>query len=175
MEDYRQRRASGEPAVADDPFGDVFLVIDGWAALREDFEALESAITALAARGLSFGIHVVLTASRWAEIRPALKDQIGTRVELRLGDAGDSELNRRAAQHVPHGSPGRGITRFGEHMLIAVPRLDGRHDTVGLSAAITDAAAMIRSRDGERAAPPSGCCQTGSTTPHSSTTGRILN
>ena len=154
IEDYRDRRASGDPAVADDPFGDVFLVIDGWAPLREDFEALESAITALAARGLSFGIHVVLTASRWAEIRPALKDQISTRVELRLGDAGDSELNRRAAQHVPHGAPGRGITRSGEHMLIALPRLDGRHDTVGLSAAITNAAAMIRARDGERAAPP---------------------
>jgi S-DNA-T family DNA segregation ATPase FtsK/SpoIIIE len=132
----------------------VFLVVDGWATLREDFETLESSITALAARGLSFGIHVLLAASRWAEIRPALKDQIGTRVELRLGDNGDSELNRRAAQHVPHGAPGRGITRTGEHMLIALPRLDGRCDTVALSAAITDAAAMIRARDGECAAPP---------------------
>src|SRR5262249_37923982 len=30
-----------------DPFGDVFLVIDGWASLRHEFEALEEAITAL--------------------------------------------------------------------------------------------------------------------------------
>ncbi|MDT5013143.1 MAG: segregation ATPase FtsK/SpoIIIE, family [Mycobacterium sp.] len=154
VEEYRLRQAAGDPAVSDDPFGDVFLVIDGWATLREEFEVLESAITVLAARGLSFGIHVVLTASRWAEIRPALKDQIGTRVELRLGDASDSELNRRAAQNVPHDAPGRGITRAGEHMLIALPRLDGRPGTAGLPAAIADAAAMFRTRDGERAAPP---------------------
>ncbi|MDT5093859.1 MAG: segregation ATPase FtsK/SpoIIIE, family [Mycobacterium sp.] len=154
MEDYRGRQAIGDPAVADDPYGDVFLMVDGWATLREEFETLESSISALAARGLSFGIHVVLTASRWAEIRPALKDQIGTRVELRLGDAGDSELNRKAAQHVPHAIPGRGITRAGEHMLIALPRLDGRCDTVALSAAIADAAAMFRTRNGQRVAPP---------------------
>jgi S-DNA-T family DNA segregation ATPase FtsK/SpoIIIE len=118
----RKREASGQKAA--DGFGEVFLAIDGWASLREDFDALEQPIAALAARGLSYGIHVVLTASRWAEIRPGLKDQIGTRIELRLGDAGDSELSRAAAQRVPFGRPGRGITRDGLHMLIALPKLD---------------------------------------------------
>ncbi len=151
--DYRCRRSAGDPAVSDDPFGDVFLVVDGWASLREDFDALDLAITALAARGLSYGIHVVLTASRWAEIRPAMKDQIGTRIELRLGDAGDSDVNRNVAQHVPHGRPGRGIMRDGMHMLIALPRLDGSHDSTGLSAAIADAAARIRARYADRRAP----------------------
>ncbi len=92
--------------------------------LRDDFDTLEAPITALAAQGLSYGIHVVLTATRWAEIRPALKDQIGTRIELRLGDPADSELNRKAAQGIPAGSPGRGITADGSHMLIAIPGLD---------------------------------------------------
>ena len=41
MTDYRRLRADGDAAVADDPFGDVFLVIDGWATLRQEFEALE--------------------------------------------------------------------------------------------------------------------------------------
>ena len=153
MADYRRRRAAGDPSTADDPFGDAFLIVDGWASLRDDFDALELPITALATRGLSYGVHVVLTASRWAEIRPGLKDQIGTRIELRLGDAGDSELNRRAAQHVPYGRPGHGITRDGMHMLIGLPRLDGKHEATGLSAAIGDAAAMIRARFGDRAAP----------------------
>ncbi|BBZ10356.1 type VII secretion protein EccC [Mycobacterium branderi] len=100
-------------------FGDdVFLVVDGWAALPTDYQAQ---ITALAAQGLSFGIHVVVSASRWAELRPALKDQIGTRIELRLGDPADSELDRRRAQQVPEGRPGRGLSRDGQHMVIALP------------------------------------------------------
>ncbi len=151
MADYRCRRAAGDPRIEDDPFGDVFLIVDGWASLREDFDMMEPPITALAMRGLSYGVHVVLTASRWAEIRPALKDQIGTRIELRLADAGDSELNRRAARYVPC-RPGHGITRDGMHMLIGLPRLDGKHDSAGLPGAIADVAATIRARFGDREA-----------------------
>ena len=36
---YRRMRATHE--VADDPFGDVFLVIDGWATIRQEYEELE--------------------------------------------------------------------------------------------------------------------------------------
>jgi DNA segregation ATPase FtsK/SpoIIIE, S-DNA-T family len=126
MADYRRLRADGDVAVADDPFGDVFLVIDGLATLRQEFEPLEPRLTAIAAQGLSFGVHVVVTASRWAEIRPALKDQLGTRVELRLGDPADSEMDRRRARQLAHVPPGRGITRDGKEMVIALPRLDGK-------------------------------------------------
>ncbi len=115
--EYRQRRAGSD----NDPFGEVFLVVDGWASVRHEFEALETSITAMAAQGLSFGVHVVLSASRWAEIRPSLRDQIGTRIELRLGDPTDSELDRKVAQHVPHDRPGRGLSRDGLHMVIALP------------------------------------------------------
>ncbi|MFZ0835690.1 MAG: type VII secretion protein EccCb [Mycobacterium sp.] len=153
MADYRSRRAAGDPSVTDDEYGDVFLVIDGWASLRGEFDALEQPITALATRGLSYGVHLVLSTSRWAEVRPALKDQMGTRIELRLGDAGESELNRRVAQHVPLGSPGRGITHEGLHMLVGLPRFDGKHEAGGLSAALADAAATLRARFGDRAAP----------------------
>ena len=84
-------------------------------------KGVEESITALAAQGLSFGVHVVLSASRWAEIRPSLKDQIGTRIELRLGDPADSEVDRKRAQQVPRDRPGRGLSREGLHMLIALP------------------------------------------------------
>ncbi|KAA1248363.1 type VII secretion protein EccCa [Mycobacterium simiae] len=104
---------------------DVFLVVDGWAALRHEFDGLEDSIIALAAQGLSFGMHVVVSASRWAEIRPALKDQIGTRLELRLGDPADSEVDRRKAQQVPRDRPGRGLSLDGWHMMIALPTLRG--------------------------------------------------
>ncbi|MFC3503984.1 type VII secretion protein EccCa [Micromonospora krabiensis] len=130
---YRRRRAAGE--FADDPFGDVFLVVDGWNTLRQEYEELEQTITNLANRGLGFGVHVVITAVRWAEIRINMRDLLGTKLELRLGDAAESEIDRRAAQNVPVGSPGRGLTREKLHFLAAVSRIDGRRDVDDLSEA----------------------------------------
>ncbi|MDR7275564.1 type VII secretion protein EccCa [Catenuloplanes atrovinosus] len=112
------------PAPDGRDFGDVFLVIDGWAALRQEFEPLEEAVQTIAARGLGFGIHVVLSANRWMELRPAIRDMLGTQLELRLGDPADSTVDRRAAAAVPE-RPGRGLTRDGLHYLAALPRLDG--------------------------------------------------
>lgn len=101
--------------------GEVFLVIDGWAQLCREFD-MEATIIALATRGLSYGVHVMLSASRWADVRPALRDLIGTRIELRLGEPAESELDRRQAQRVPVGSPGRGLTHDGMQMLLARPQ-----------------------------------------------------
>ena len=152
--DYRSRRACGDPAVVDDPFGDVFLVVDGWATLRQEFESLEGPITAIAAQGLSFGIHVVVTASRWAELRPALKDQIATRIELRLGDPADSEVNRHRARQLTDRPPGRGITDAGQEMVIALPRWDGNATTLGIAEVVATNAERLRERCNGRGAPP---------------------
>ncbi|WP_125078950.1 type VII secretion protein EccCb [Mycobacterium sp. P7213] len=118
-----RREAQRADRIAQDerPAADVFMVIDGWSALCREIE-VEARIVALAARGLSFGVHVILGASRWAEVRPALRDLIGTRIELRLGDPAESELDRRQAQRVPQGRPGRGLTHDGMHMLLARPQ-----------------------------------------------------
>jgi S-DNA-T family DNA segregation ATPase FtsK/SpoIIIE len=118
---YRQHRAASHT----EPCADVFLVVDGWSVLRDECEVVQERITRLAAQGLSYGVHIVLSATRWAEIRPALRDQIGTRVELRLGDPADSELDRKIARQVPVDRPGRGVSRDGLHMMIALPGLDG--------------------------------------------------
>jgi S-DNA-T family DNA segregation ATPase FtsK/SpoIIIE len=114
----------GAPAGAD-RFGDVFLVIDGWATLRGDFDDLEPVVTDLATRGLSYGIHVVAAASRWMDFRPAIRDMFGSRLELRLGDPSDSIVARRAAENVPDRVPGRGITAESLHFLTTLPRLTG--------------------------------------------------
>jgi S-DNA-T family DNA segregation ATPase FtsK/SpoIIIE len=154
MDQYRQLRATGDPVCAAETFGDVFLVVDGWAGLCREFDALEAPIVALAGRGLSLGVHVVLSASRWAEVRPGLRDQIGTRVELRLGDPADSELDRRAAQRVPRGKPGRGLTDGGLHTLIALPRLDGVDSPSGLGQAAVHTGELLRRRHGGSGTPP---------------------
>ncbi|WP_433709512.1 type VII secretion protein EccCa [Nocardia sp. CA-084685] len=161
MVEFRKRKAelaqltAAERAahpLSEDQFGDVFLVVDGWAAFREEFEPLESSVNAIAGQGLSYGIHLILAASRWLEIRPVVKDQLGTRLELRLGDPGDSEMNRRAAVHVPVGRPGRGITPEGLHMLMALPRLDSGTDASTLSEGVNAAkAALAAAYPGRRA------------------------
>jgi S-DNA-T family DNA segregation ATPase FtsK/SpoIIIE len=121
---YRRMRATGE--LPEERWGDVFLVIDGWGAFKQDNEQLEPVVADIAARGLGFGVHVVLTASRYMEVRAALKDQLLNRLELRLGDTMDSEINRKVAANVPPGVPGRGITPAQLHFMAGLPRVDGR-------------------------------------------------
>ncbi|WP_264068328.1 type VII secretion protein EccCa [Mycolicibacterium komossense] len=124
-----------------DGYGEVFLAVDGWHAVRQDADGLEQAITAIAAEGLSHGVHVVMTAARWADIRPALKDQLGTRIELRLGDPADSEVDRTRARAVPAGRPGHGLAPGGLPFVAAVPP-----DPAAV-------AELLRSRHGDRCAP----------------------
>ncbi len=146
MQEYRARfcgpPANGRPGPNDDPFGDVFLVVDGWSTLRAEFEGLDDRITAITARGLSFGVHVLVSANRWFELRPQFKDNLGTRLELRLGDPADSEIDRRASATVPQAA-GRGITAGGYHMLIALPRNDRQNTEEGLAAAYAGLVAAL--------------------------------
>ncbi|MFI7541812.1 type VII secretion protein EccCa [Actinoplanes sp. NPDC049599] len=132
-------------------FGDVFLVVDGWMTFRQEFEALADAVSSLAARGLGFGIHVVLSVSRWMELRPALRDMIGTQFELRLGDPSDSAVDRRAAAGVP-AAAGRGLTHDKLHFLGALPRLDRSRSGDDVAAGIAGLARRVAEAwPGERA------------------------
>ncbi|MCO7222087.1 type VII secretion protein EccCa [Klenkia sp. PcliD-1-E] len=144
MATYRRRLRSGQ--VADDPYGDVFLVVDGWLTVRNDFEDIEAAVTDLAGRGLSYGIHVVVSAGRWLDLRPAIRDLFGTRLELRLGDPGDSLLDRRTAVNVPAETPGRGITADKLHVLTALPRIDGEQGTEDLADGVAGLVDAVKAR-----------------------------
>ncbi|MDK1476955.1 type VII secretion protein EccCa [Streptomyces sp. 549] len=128
---YRRRRARGE--ITDQPFGDVFLVIDGWGSFKQEYEVLQEVVTDIAARGLGYGIHIVTAVSRSMEMRPALKDQLMNRLELRLGDTLDSEFDRKVAANVPAGMPGRGQTPDKLHFMAALPRIDGSSESEDLS------------------------------------------
>ncbi|GIG57037.1 type VII secretion protein EccC [Longispora fulva] len=140
---YRRRRANGE--FADDPFGDVFLVVDGWGSVRSDFEDLEPQLAEIVSRGLGFGVHVLASAARWMEIRPAVRDMFGSRLELRLGDPSDSVLNRRVAVNVPERTPGRGLTPDGMHFLAGLPRVDGRSDAGSLGEGVAAFTQLVAS------------------------------
>lgn len=123
MHSYRRRRAAGE--FPDEPFGDVFMVIDGWSTVRQDYDGLIPKFNELAARGLNYGIHLLITTTRWVELSAQVRDQAATRLELRMGDPMDSEIDTRKARSVPR-SGGRGITAESKmHFLAGLPRIDG--------------------------------------------------
>ncbi|WP_282946113.1 type VII secretion protein EccCa [Cellulomonas endometrii] len=134
IETYRTRRAQG---TADDGFGDVFLLVDGWSTVRTEFDELEPRIQALAGRGLTFGVHLVASAARWMDFRTQVKDLFGTRLELRLGDPMDSEIDRKVAVNVPKDRPGRGLAVSKHHVLTALPRVDGDPAPGTLGAGVT--------------------------------------
>ncbi|MGH3980987.1 MAG: type VII secretion protein EccCa [Pseudonocardiaceae bacterium] len=151
MADFRARKRRGE--IRDDPFGDVFLVIDGWLTFRQEFDSLEMPVLNIATQGLSYGVHVMVSATRWAEIRPGLKDLLGTRFELRLGDPTESDIDRRVAVNVPHGRPGRGLSRDKLHFLAALPRIDAVTDADDIGAGVADAVDRVQGAWQGRTAP----------------------
>jgi S-DNA-T family DNA segregation ATPase FtsK/SpoIIIE len=149
----RARRDRGE---LPEETADVFLVIDNWLGLRQEFGELEDVIRdVIAARGPGYGIHLVLTASRWLEVRDALRNAIGGRLELRLTDPAESAIDTRAARSLSESGKqyerrveeqrqlngitprfeklyGRGITAGGLHFQAALPRIDGRAEILDL-------------------------------------------
>ena len=116
-------RRLGIDSIADAPFGEIVLVIDGWAQLRRDFEDLDLAIEALLSNGLAYGIHLAISANRWAEMRQSVSDTLGSRLELHLTEPLDSEIDRKRAEALPS-LPGRGLTQDGLEFQAAVPAGD---------------------------------------------------
>ncbi|EMD22613.1 type VII secretion protein EccC [Amycolatopsis azurea] len=153
MNEFRNRKRRGEIKPEEDAFGDAFLIVDNWKALRDDFDELETSITKLATQGLSYGVHVIIAANRWADIRPAIKDMIGSRFELRLGDPSESDIDRRVAVNVPAARPGRGLTRDKLHLLTGLPRIDGSSNPDDVAAGVADAVAKIKAAWRGRPAP----------------------
>ncbi|MFI5689323.1 type VII secretion protein EccCa [Streptomyces sp. NPDC051636] len=151
MPTYRKRRAAGE--FSDEPHGDVFLVIDGWSTVRQDFDQHIPTFNALAARGLNYGVHLIVTTARWVELSAAVRDQAGTRLELRMGDPMDSHIDSRKAASVPR-SPGRGLTADKLHYLAALPRIDGVEDADDLADGVTGLVSAISESWSGPPAPP---------------------
>jgi len=129
MTAYRQLRTVGQ--VGDDVYGDVFLVIDGWSTFKHDFEPLENMLRTVLPRMLNYGVHLILCTNRWSELHSSVRDQVGTRLELRLGDALDSIIDIRAAKNVPE-LPGHGLTAGKLQFVGALPRIDGDSDLASL-------------------------------------------
>ncbi|MER5888277.1 type VII secretion protein EccCa [Streptomyces sp. NPDC001941] len=151
MATYRKRRAAG--LHADEPFGDVFLVVDGWSTVRSDMFDDMAVFNGLATRGLNYGVHLVISTARWLDLSGGLRDQIGNRLELRMGDPMDSAVDTRKAATVPV-RPGRGLSADKLHFLTALPRIDGVEDADDLGEALADLVARVAAHWEAPAAPP---------------------
>ncbi|MFC4033944.1 type VII secretion protein EccCa [Streptomyces polygonati] len=150
---FRRLRAAGglPPAIR---AADVFLLIDNWGAARGEIEGVDAAVLDIANRGLGVAVHLILTANRWADLRMSLRDAFSARLELRLNDPADSEINRRAARQFVTAAPGRGMAPPGIQYQVALPRLDGRDTADGLADAQGEAITKIAAAWQGRAAPP---------------------
>jgi len=141
MDTYRRGRLEGR---YDDGYGDVFLVIDGWGALRSEFDGLDRTVTTMMSRGLSLGVHLIVSAARWMDIRSEAQDIFGSRLELHTASPKESIVNREGAARIPKGRPGRGIDMVGHEMMIGLPRADDDPNPSTVSEGVALTVAKIR-------------------------------
>jgi S-DNA-T family DNA segregation ATPase FtsK/SpoIIIE len=134
MAEFRRLRAE-DRLPPNTEVADVVLVIDNWGAVRAADEAADAFVLDISSRGLGVGIHLMLTANRWAEIRTNLRDNIRGRVELRLNEPAESEVSRLASRLLHTVTPGRGVTSPGLVFHAALPRADGAQTTDNLTKA----------------------------------------
>ncbi|WP_063813819.1 type VII secretion protein EccCa [Herbidospora daliensis] len=136
------------------PYVDLFLVIDNYMTIKNDYEDLGDLLAEIAARGLGYGIHLVLTAARWHDLRGNLQTAIGGRIELRLNDPMDSIISRKQVELLRSDQRGRCVTIDARMVQIALPRVDAIAATADLSDALTWACGQInRSWPGPRVPP----------------------
>jgi type VII secretion protein EccCb len=141
---YRQMREDPTHPAAADPFGDVFLIIDGWPAFVAEFPDLEPVVQDLAGQGLAYGVHTIISTPRWTELKSRVRDYLGTKVEFRLGDVNETQVDRMT-RDIPANRPGRAISTEKHHLMMGVPRLDGVHSADNIVEAISAAVEHIAS------------------------------
>ncbi|TAM87586.1 MAG: cell division protein FtsK, partial [Jatrophihabitans sp.] len=151
---YADARAEGR----DPPVPRLVLVVDEFAALAEELPDFVTGLVAIAQRGRSLGIHLVLATQRpGGVVSPEIRANTGLRIALRVTDAADSRdvVDTDGAALLERHAPGRAIVRIagGEAAEVQVA-------TVSLPGVADGAAVRVVDLDSWRrplhADPPSG-------------------
>ena len=149
---YNARSAARLPAI--------LLVIDKLAVLREEFrdghgdgELLDD-LARIARGGRPFGVHLVLSADRGADLGYKLLALLETRVALRLPELHDYAelLGVRVSTQIPATVPGRALVAHADYgaldMQVALPLLDDGASEERSGAFDADLTAELRERVG---------------------------
>lgn len=111
QEEYQRQRT-----LNDEPMARLVIVVDELAALRDDAPEVVSALIAIAQRGRSLGLHLVVATQRpGTELTPDVMANAALRVALRLQNREDSlqVIGDPSAAAIPHNSPGRAFVVSG--------------------------------------------------------------
>lgn len=130
--EFRNRRFGRHAGATnpEDPFGDVFLVVDNFGDLYDKDPSSGDRVIALARQGLSYGVHVATSASGWfVGQKQALLNVANARIQLRLSNPDETQMgngidHRRAARRTLD-RPGFGVTADGNELLIGRPEIIG--------------------------------------------------
>ena len=95
-------------------------------------------------------MHVIISTPRWTELKSRVRDYLGTKIEFRLGDVNETQIDR-ITREIPANRPGRAISMEKHHLMMGVPRLDGVHSADNLVAAMSEAVHVISARTAEQA------------------------
>ncbi|HKI41297.1 MAG TPA: type VII secretion protein EccCb, partial [Mycobacterium sp.] len=130
-----------------DPFGDVFVVVDDYDDLYSKDTVLGDRIISLSSRGPEYGVHVICSAGGWIHgQRQSLLQNATARIQLRLADPGESQMghssieSREAARRTLN-RPGFGLTDSLHELLVGVPAL--ADPATGVLVNITEVGARI--------------------------------
>jgi len=128
LEDYEELRAS-QPQLPAVPR--LVLVIDEFASLVSELPDFVTGLVAIAQRGRSLGVHLVLATQRPAGVVSAdIRANTNLRIALRVTDAAESVdvIDAPDASAIERSTPGRCYVRSGAASLVAVQtaRVGGR-------------------------------------------------
>lgn len=152
LDGFRERRfAPGSDGLggtdANDPFGDVFVVVDDYDDLYSKDTVLGDRIISLSSRGPEYGVHVMCSAGGWIHgQRQSLLQNATARIQLRLADPsesqmGHSSLESRDAARRTLNRPGFGLTDSLHELRVGVPALSD--PATGALVSIVDVGARI--------------------------------
>ncbi|MGO9510326.1 MAG: type VII secretion protein EccCa [Mycobacterium sp.] len=152
LDGFRERRfGPGSDGLGgtdpNDPFGDVFVVLDDYDDLYARDNLLGDRIIALSSRGPEYGVHVMCSAGGWIHgQRQSLLQNVTARIQLRLADPSESQMghsgieSREAARRTLN-RPGFGLTDSLHELRIGVPALSD--PATGAPVDITNVGARI--------------------------------
>lgn len=134
LDGFRERRfGAGSDGLGgtdpNDPFGDVFVVVDDYDDLYTKDTVLGDRIISLSSRGPEYGVHVMCSAGGWIHgQRQKLLQNATARIQLRLAEPGESQMgevaieSREAARRTLN-RPGFGLTNSLHELLVGLPAM----------------------------------------------------